>query len=80
MEKKNNFNLHFQKIVKKNKYKIAITDLKNKEYTYDYLNKKSDYISSFLFKKLLIESSKDIEDFIKYGLCVTANFEDYGLL
>ena len=80
MEKKNNFNLHFQKIVKKNKYKIAITDLKNKEYTYDYLNKKSDYVSSFLFSNfkkgsvILIQAKKNIETFLSIIACLKSGY------
>ena len=77
---KNNFNFHFQKIVKKNKYKVAITDLKNKKYTYDYLNKKSDHVSSFLINNIkkggviLVQAKKNIDTFLSIIACLKSGY------
>lgn len=45
---KYNFNTYFKEIVQKNKKKIALVDTNNISYTYEKLDKLSDYFASYL--------------------------------
>ena len=75
-----NFNYEFQKILKKYKNKTAIIDLQNNKFTFNFLDKKSDYVANYLIKKhemgsvALIQSSKNIYTFVAIIACLKAGY------
>tara|TARA_Y100000389_G_scaffold203999_1_gene254462 strand:+ start:2940 stop:4463 length:1524 start_codon:yes stop_codon:yes gene_type:complete len=71
-----NFLKFFKDTVKKNKYKIALIDVDNKEYNFHYLDVQSDKLGTYLekYKKdnniIAIDSEKSLDTIISFLACL----------